>query len=72
MPRVEDMCANDSCPNWLCNVCATDALRECAVCNEAFCEECGEDGDEAPDGEFHCNACAEAYCWGLGNGWALG
>ena len=67
------MCANDSCPNWLCNVCATDALRECAVCNEAFCEECGEDaGDEAPDGEFHCNACAEAYCWGLGNGWALG
>ena len=60
LPKQE-ICANDRCPNWLCDVCETGALQTCAACDEGFCAGCGEDGDEAPDGEFHCHACAEAY-----------
>ena len=56
----EDVCANDSCPNWLCDVCVAGALQTCMGCEEEFCEACGEDGDEAPNGEFHCQDCIDS------------
>ena len=53
-------CANESCANWLCDVCAEHSLQTCAECNEEFCDACGEDGDEMPGSRFHCVACMEA------------
>ena len=54
-------CENEDCPQWLCTVCAAHSLMTCVSCSGLFCERCGRDGDEAPEGDFYCTACEDAY-----------